>query len=496
MKFFLSGLGLFLVILSPALSAPLKVCLVSGSEEYHSDESLATYEKYLEERYNVDATLIKAIGFEQLPGLEALDNCDVALFFTRRLRIDGEELERVKKYCLSGKPIVAVRTASHGFQNWLEFDKIVLGGSYQGHYGDQNAMKAEIVPNKKDHPILQGIDGEIRSRYSLYRTAPVAQDAEVLMVGSTLGQPQHPAAWARIHNGGRVFYTSLGGPEDFENASFQKLIANALYWAAERPVEAKELPQPERRTQPQGTFKLPLRTRVETPKGSGNFKEEMIEREFPIAETAILICDMWDKHWCRGATERCGVIAENMASLVSLARDKGIQIIHSPSDTMNFYMDTLQRRRIQLASKVEMPEPKKIENPPLPIDDSDGGCDTGDPMYIAWTRQHKAIPIAEPDGISDNGQEIYNFMEQEGIKNVLIMGVHTNMCVMNRSFAICAMTRLGKQYVLVRDFTDTMYDPKDPPHVSHDQGTELVVQHIEKYWCPSALSEDIVNALQ
>ena len=82
---------------------------------------------------------------DELPGLEALDTCDVAVFFTRRLMIDGEDLARVKKYCESGRPIVAIRTASHGFQNWLEFDKLVLGGNYRGHYGNKLTMKAVPV---------------------------------------------------------------------------------------------------------------------------------------------------------------------------------------------------------------------------------------------------------------------------------------------------------------------------------------------------------------
>ena len=80
----------------------------------------------------MQCTLIKAVGFEELPGTEALKDCDVALFYTRRLRIDGEALQNVKDYCLSGKPIVAIRTASHGFQNWLEFDRSYWVGTTAG----------------------------------------------------------------------------------------------------------------------------------------------------------------------------------------------------------------------------------------------------------------------------------------------------------------------------------------------------------------------------
>ena len=89
------------------------------------------------------------------------------------------------------------------------------------------------------------------------------------------------------------------------------------------------------------------------------------------------------------------------------------------------------------------------------------------------TRQHAALDIIGFDGISDNGQEIYNFCEQEGIKNIVLMGVHTNMCVLARPFGIRQKVRLGKNVVLVRDLTDALYDPRQPPYVSHARGTEI-----------------------
>jgi hypothetical protein len=79
-----------------------------------------------------------------------------------------------------------------------------------------------------------------------------------------------------------------------------------------------------------------------------------------------------------------------------------------------------------------------------------------------------------------------------GIRTVLIMGVHTNMCVLNRSFAIKQMTRWGIPCVLVRDLTDSMYNPADSPHVSHERGTELVIEYIERYWAPTVASSEIV----
>src|SRR5438067_332092 len=78
----------------------------------------------------------------------------------------------------------------------------------------------------------------------------------------------------------------------------------------------------------------------------------------------------------------------------------------------------------------------------------------------AWTRQNAAIPIDEDrDYISDNGDEVYSILKERGITTLMVMGVHTNMCVLNRSFAIKAMTRRGVRCVLIRDLTDAMYNP-------------------------------------
>ncbi len=499
MSKFLIKLGLFLACvlgLTRAVEAgPLRVCMLSGSDEYESDKTLTAYKAYLESRYPIQCTLLKAVGTNDLPGLEALDDCDVALFFTRRLTIDGEQLDRVKKYVMAGRPIVGVRTASHGFQNWLEFDKLVFGGNYHGHYRNDLSQRARVVPEAKDHPIVQGI-GTIASRGSLYKTSPLAADTTVVLMSSS-PEGTEPAAWTREFKGGRVFYTSLGAQGDFENATFLRLLTNALFWAAGHEVpESAPSEQPALRPTPEGTIRLKLRSRVDTFKGSGQWDAVTLTREVPAAEIAVVICDMWDLHWCRGASERCDAIAKRMNPVLASLRTKGVQIIHAPSETMDFYAGSPQRLRAQLARKARPPEPPILPSePPLPIDDSDGGCDTDDAFYLAWTRQNPRLQVGEFDAVSDNGDEIYNLLQQLGNRYVLVMGVHTNMCVLNRSFAIRAMTRRGIKCVLVRDLTDTMYDPKDPPHVPHDEGTQLVVKHIEKYWCPSILSAELLEGL-
>lgn len=501
-----TGAVLVLVCAAGAWGAPLKVVFVTGSAEYDSDTSMPAYERWLEAHYDVDVTLLKANGWEDLPGLEALETCDTALFFTRRLRISGEQLERVKRYLGGGKPIVAVRTASHGFQGFLEFDKEVAGGNYRNHLPDGPTLESFVVPGAAQHPILAGV-GPIKSRCSVYRTGPLAADTQELLHVKTMdgkqpifwmrgktkeGKPIHedadqPLAWTREHKGGRVFYVALGNVQDFENAAFQRLIANGLFWTARREPEAKPLPPVPTRVVKSAEIALPVQQRK-----NGGAERATLNA----SNTALILCDVWDMHWCAPASERLDALVPRMEEVVRACRAAGIAVIHAPSDTMAFYEGTIPRRRMQEAPQAPAPQEQKCETPRLPIDDSDGGCtDNNLEPYSAWTRQHAGISIDDVDGVSDSGREVYNYLAANGITNLLIMGVHTNMCVLNRGFAIRQMTRWGISCYLVRDLTDTMYDPEDPPKVSHDEGTDLVVKYIEEHYAPSLLSADLLSAL-
>lgn len=239
---------------------------------------------------------------------------------------------------------------------------------------------------------------------------------------------------------------------------------------------------------------ISIRTAIQPWKNSA-FRTIDTSEEIDPKQTAIIVCDMWDKHWCRGATDRVGQLAPKLARVLNQARKQGVLIIHSPSETMPFYQDAPQRKAMLAIPPTPAPSPLAIADPPLPIDDSGGGCDTGDKFYKAWTRQHPAIPIGPEDLISDNGAEVYSALQARGIRHLLVAGVHTNMCILNRTFAIKQMTKWGVRCILLRDLTDSMYNPADRPRVSHDAGTQLVIEHIEKYWAPTMLSAELLRAL-
>jgi nicotinamidase-related amidase len=239
---------------------------------------------------------------------------------------------------------------------------------------------------------------------------------------------------------------------------------------------------------------------VQAFKGSGDRQSASIEYTLPASKTALILCDMWDRHWCDTATRRVDALAHKMSPVVDLARQRGVLIIHAPSDTIDSYKDHPARLTMLRFSPVQPPKAVALSEPPLPIDDSDGGCDNPNnslqPNTRVWTREHAAIHIMDTDLISDNGREVYSALRARGIQNILIAGVHTNMCVLNRSFGIRQMTKWGMRCILIRDLTDAMYNPASRPFVSHERGTEMVIEHIESYWAPTVTSEQLVHALR
>jgi lysophospholipase L1-like esterase/nicotinamidase-related amidase len=236
------------------------------------------------------------------------------------------------------------------------------------------------------------------------------------------------------------------------------------------------------------------------------------------SRTAIIVCDMWDLHHCKNAVIRETEMAPRMNQVLEKARGQGILIIHAPSSCMKPYEGTPARERAKTAPPA-VHQPEKIaewcrkipseEAAVYPIDQTNGGEDD-DPVEHAkwakeleakglnprapWTKQIDVLRIdQEKDAISDSGVEIWNLLESRRIDNVILMGVHVNMCVSGRPFGLRQMAKNGKHVVLMRDLTDAMYDPNRWPFVSHVRGTELYIQHVEKRICPTITSDQILG---
>jgi nicotinamidase-related amidase len=243
-----------------------------------------------------------------------------------------------------------------------------------------------------------------------------------------------------------------------------------------------------------------LRSRVKAEDNGGDVRAVERTATWDPARTAIVIVDMWDDHHCRSAAERVAQMAPHMNEVVKAARRNGALIIHAPSDCMDFYKDTPARLLAQTAPK--SPAPVKFQwnyfNPeregPLAAKLEQGGCSCDlpqpcNPSYKAWKRQIATIEIAEEDAVSADGQEVYNLLQDRGIQNVIVMGVHTNRCVLGRPFGIRQMVYLGKNVVLCRDLTDSYH--RDPG--AHFEGLDKIVEHVETHWCPSITSQSITS---
>ncbi|MEE3259222.1 MAG: isochorismatase family protein [Candidatus Latescibacterota bacterium] len=245
------------------------------------------------------------------------------------------------------------------------------------------------------------------------------------------------------------------------------------------------------------SFQLMLRSQdlAQDEGGHNIWQVQNAECRWPADKTALLLCDVWNSHWCRGAVARLDAMVGRMDQVVKAVREAGGQIVHAPSDTMDFYAESPARKRAVDSPQIEPPPAAERPDPPLPVDASDHGSDTDEAeTHKAWHRQHEAIGIDErQDIISDKGTEVYSYLQHRGIEHLLIMGVHTNMCVLHRTFAIKQMVRWGVDVALIRDLTDAMYNPAMPPYVGHAEGTGLVIEFIEKFWCPSVGSGDILN---
>lgn len=264
-------------------------------------------------------------------------------------------------------------------------------------------------------------------------------------------------------------------------------------------------------------LQLTLQKRVETQPASGEFRVTTAAQTWQPKQTAIIVCDMWDLHHCKNAVTREGELAPHMNALLEKARAQGVFIIHAPSSCMKFYEGHPARARAQAAPKAaNLPADigvwcKQIpaeERGKYPIDQTDGGEDDDPKEHAAWaeelkakglnprapwTRQIEVLKIHDADAISDSGVEIWNLLEHRGIANVILMGVHVNMCVAGRPFGLRQMAKNGKNVVLMRDFTDSMYNPARWPFVDHYRGTELFIEHLEKYVCPTITSDQLMG---
>lgn len=242
------------------------------------------------------------------------------------------------------------------------------------------------------------------------------------------------------------------------------------------------------------------------------------KEEWSANRTAVIVCDVWDYHHCYNAVKRLEQFAPRLNEVVVEARKRGCIVIHAPSDCMDAYKDHPARLRAQSTPPAKtLPEDigqwcKQIpseEKVVYPIDQTDGGEDDDPAEHAKWAkhleelgrdprrpwREQLSTVVIDPekDYVTDRGEEVWSILEANGIENVILTGVHVNMCVLGRPFGLRQLSKNGKNVVLMRDMTDSMYNPKQWPYVTHHEGTRRIISHIERHVCPTVTSDQLIG---
>lgn len=253
------------------------VVLVSGDEEYRSEEALSQLGKILARHHGFKCTVLFAIdpatgtidpvNRNNIPGLEALETADLMIIATRFRDLPDEQMKHFVEYVESGRPIIGLRTATHAFNippgktysrysfNSKEWDggfgRQILGETWINHHGQhgKESTRGVIAPDAKDHPIVRGCE-DIWGPTDVYTVRlPLPGDSKPLVLGQVLAgmspgdkpveneknDPMMPIAWTKTYQTaggqtGRVFTTTMGAATDLESEGLRRLLVNAAYW--------------------------------------------------------------------------------------------------------------------------------------------------------------------------------------------------------------------------------------------------------------------------
>lgn len=236
--------------------APVRptVVFIIAENEYRTEETLPEFARQELEPRGIRCRFIYAPvedGNPHFTNYGVIREADLVFISVRRRTPPTPMMELLRHHVAAGKPVVGIRTASHAFAatppdrghaSWPEFDAEVLGGNYGGHYGNKPpAAPATIIrpaPGAAGHPVLTGVTAEeFRVTSHLYMNRQPAPTIVRLLVGQVEGRAEvEPVAWVYTRMKRRVFYTSLGNPDDFKLPAFRRLLLNGTLWALGRPI--------------------------------------------------------------------------------------------------------------------------------------------------------------------------------------------------------------------------------------------------------------------
>lgn len=245
------------------------IVFVTGDEEYRSEESMPMLARILHSRYGFEVKVVYAItdGYidpnrsDNIEGLEILEDADMMVMYTRFRSLPDEQLQYILNFAESGKPMAGFRTSTHAFQygedhpnHYLDFDwsQEVFGLPWISHHGGSNSTDVFIDEHAINHPILHGVE-PFHARSWLYHATTLHERAEPLLIGRAVegaepggdhfGDP-HVVAWTQNYAGelgtSRVFFTTLGHPQDFFDENMRRLSLQGIFWALNKEDQIPE----------------------------------------------------------------------------------------------------------------------------------------------------------------------------------------------------------------------------------------------------------------
>ncbi len=273
------------------------VVLVSGDEEYRSEESFPMLGRLLAERHGFKCTVLFAIDKatgeinpdEQtnIPGIESVDSADFLILGLRFRELPDDGMKHLVDYVEAGKPLLGLRTSTHAFNysrnkqspyaSWSfnsdgGFGRKVLGETWVNHHGDhgKESTRGVIEEANKDHPLLKGVK-DVWGPSDVYGITKLPDDATVLLRGAVLtgmdpkdepvagkkNDPMMPVAWVRVRKledgkEQKVICSTMGAATDFEKPGLRRFVVNSAYWACGLPVPEKLNADPVGKFEPSG----------------------------------------------------------------------------------------------------------------------------------------------------------------------------------------------------------------------------------------------------
>ncbi|HVY70676.1 MAG TPA: ThuA domain-containing protein, partial [Verrucomicrobiae bacterium] len=259
-----------------------RIVLLSGDEEYRSEEGLPQLGKILSQRHGFDCTVLFAQDPDttinpnnqtNIPGMAALDNADLVICQFRFRELPDADMKHFVDYMNSGKPMIVLRTATHAFaysrdkkSPYAKYDWQAKGGGFGGmtvgetwtyHHGNHahEGTRGLVDGKNKSHPILNGVFDVFGPTDVYGVNADFPADATVLLHGQTLKsldphdapnlQKQiMPITWLRDYHGengktGIYLASTIGAATDLQSEDLRRLFVNGCYYLTGLQVPKK-----------------------------------------------------------------------------------------------------------------------------------------------------------------------------------------------------------------------------------------------------------------